>query len=124
MRVTEGARTRIETGTTVPYATTSTPGRRPGTELVTAATGFEASARILDDGRVQVDLAAFAGRLRRGGAIETTNAHTPVIVTPGETVAVAGLDRSGQASHESTLQGARSAARRDDTVLLLRADLE
>jgi type II secretory pathway component HofQ len=125
VRVTEGASTRIETGTSVPLSTAPGTGRGARSlEFVTAATGFEAGARVLGDGRVQVDHASFAGRLGRRGTIETTNASVPVIVTPGETIAVAGLGGTSQTSRESAVRGGQSEERRDETVLLLRADLE
>lgn len=122
MRVTEGERTRIETGTTVPYSTGGPFGTN--TEFVTAATGFDAKARILGDGRVEVDLTPFAGRLGRGGTIETMNAATLVTVEPGETVAVGGISRSSERSRSDLLRGAGEESVRDDTVLLLRADVE
>jgi hypothetical protein len=139
MRVTEGASTRIETGTTVPFSTANAPlgttqnRRGPSTQFVTVGTGFEASARILGDGRVEVDLAAFSGELAgelagqlggRGGAIETLRAGTLVTVKPGETLAVGGLAQSSEAGRQAALQGARSESSRDETVLLLRADVE
>ena len=123
MRMTEGASTRIETGTNVPITTVGRSGA--STEYVTAATGFESSARILGDGSVQVDLASFAGVLAgSGGAIETTSASTLVTVKPGETLAIAALARSSEAQRREAGGGARSASVRDETVLLLRAGIE
>ena len=122
LRVTEGERARIETGTTVPFTTRSRFG--PNTEFVTASTGFEASARIQADGSVQVDLASFAGQLARGGRIEKTNASTLVSVKPGETILVGGLDRSTNEERDRLTTGSVSSSTRDDTVLLLRADIE
>ncbi len=122
LRVTEGTTARIETGTSIPYSTTGPYGTN--TEFVTAATGFEASTRILADGRVQVDLAAFDGRPLEGGMIQSTSSSTLVIVVPGETLAVGGLDRSGAVRRSSRLSGTAAETSRDDTVLLLRADVE
>jgi len=123
MRVTEGATTRIETGTIVPYTTV---GRRgPNTEFVDATTGFEASARILGDGRVEVDLAAFAGRpVGRSGRIERTDASTRVLLTPGETAVIGRLDQAREGQGAETLGGSRRASGSDETVLLLRAEIE
>jgi len=136
MRVSEGSSTRIETGTSVPF---TTPSRRgPSTQVLTAATGFEARARILGDGRVQVDLAPFAGRLapltgaqtgERAGAqtgehgVETLSASTQIVVTPGETLVVGGIGGASQ-QRQRSLQGASSESTGDDTVLVLRADVE
>jgi type II secretory pathway component GspD/PulD (secretin) len=122
LRVTEGSSARIETGTSIPYSTVGPGGTN--TEFVDAATGFEASPRILADGRVQVDLASFAGRPLRGGRIESTSSSTFVIATPGETLAVGGIDRASEAQRRETLSGTRSESGRDDTVLLLSVDVE
>lgn len=122
VRVTEGESTRIETGTTIPFSTAGPYGTN--TQFVTAATGFEATTRILGDGRVQVDLAPFAGRLGRGGRIETMNAATLVTVTPGETVVVGGIEEASDSAGVDAFTGARSGSVRDDTVLMLRADIE
>jgi type II secretory pathway component HofQ len=91
---------------------------------VTASTGFEARPRILGDGRVQVDLAPFTGRFGRGGRIESSGASTVVTVAPGETVAVGGLDQARDGSRTELLSGAQEARTRDDSVLLLRVDVE
>ncbi len=122
VRVMEGETGRIETGQTVPFTTRDRWGS--STQFVTAATGFEARARILGDGRVQVDLAPFAGRFGRGGTIETSGASTVVTVTPGETVVVGGLSRAGDGSETTLASGARSTRSQDENVLMLRADVE
>jgi len=122
IRATEGSRTQIATGTSVPYTTVGRHG--PNTRYVTATTGFEADPRILGDGRVQVDLAAFAGRLGRGATVERTHASTLVVLTPGETMAVAGIDRSRRVEEASALSGVGSESHHDEALLLLRADIE
>lgn len=132
LRVTEGQTARIETGTSVPFATLGPRGTN--TEFVTAATGFEASARVLGDGSVQVDLAVFAGHFglssprdvpnQVGPGIESLNAATLVSLNPGETLVVGGLDSSSESKRKSAFGGAGSESARDDRVLLLRADIE
>jgi len=122
MRVTEGQRTRIETGTTRPFTTRGPFGTN--TEFVTASDGFEAGARILGDGRVEVDLLPFAGRFLPGGAIEQTGGGTTVTLTPGETTVVGGLSRSTTRSQDDLLTGARDRRSGDELVLLLRAEVE
>lgn len=123
MRVSEGATTRIETGTRVPYTTVGRSG--PNTEFVDATTGFEASARVLADGRIEVDLASFAGRaLVRSGQIARTDASTRVWLTPGETAVIGGLDQAREGQGTETLGGARRTSGSDDTVLMLRAEIE
>lgn len=122
VRVMEGETGRIEMGQTVPYTTRDRWG--VSTQMLTAATGFEARPRILGDGRVQVDLEPFAGRFGRGGRIETSGASTVVIVTPGETVAVGGMGRASEASNVEIPSGAERSRTQDDSVLLLRVDVE
>jgi hypothetical protein len=122
LRVTEGESGRIETGQTVPFTTRDRLGS--STQFVTASTGFEAHPRILGDGRVQVDLAPFSGHFGRGGKIDSTGASTVITVTPGETVAVGGLERSSDASNTTLPSGAQQASARDESVLLLRVDVE
>lgn len=122
LRVTEGQRARIETGTSVPYATTRDGD--PGTEFVTAGTGAEARARILGDGRVQVDLAAFADRFGRRGRVHTTRASSLVVAEPGQTLVVAGLGRESERTREDLGRGASASRLQDETLLLLRVDVE
>jgi type II secretory pathway component GspD/PulD (secretin) len=122
VRVMEGETGRIETGETAPFTSRDRFGAN--TQFVTASTGFEARPRILGDGRVQVDLAPFTGRFGRGGRIESSGASTVVTVAPGETVAVGGLDRARDGSRTELLSGAQEARTRDDSVLLLRVDVE
>ncbi len=122
LRVTEGETGRIETGETVPFTLRSRRGTT--TQFVTAATGFEARPQILGDGSVQVDLAPFAGRFTRGGAIESAGASTRVTVPPGETVVIGGLDRSAEESGVDLPTGAGRSRTKDSSVLLLRADVE
>lgn len=122
VRVTEGESGRIETGQTVPLTTHGRWGA--STQLVTAATGFEARPRILGDGRVEVDLAPFAGRFGRGGQIESAGASTVVTVSPGETVVVGGLTRAADDADSRLPTGAERSRSRDDRALLLRVDIE
>jgi hypothetical protein len=122
LRVEEGAATRIETGTIVPYPTRGPAGT--STEFVNATTGFDAKPRILADGRVQVDLATFARELRPDLSIDSMGASTLVTLKPGALVAVGSTSRAGIESHAKTFEGERSERRGDETVLLLRVDLE
>lgn len=122
LRVEEGEATRIETGTIVPYATHGPSGT--STEFVNATTGFDAKPRILADGRVQVDLGAFARELRPDLSIDSMEASTLVVLKPGALVVVGWTSREGTESHADTLAGTRSERRGDETVLLLRVDVE
>lgn len=122
LRVGEGEATRIETGTIVPFATRGPSGS--STEFVNATTGFDAKPRILADGRVQVDLAAFARELRPDLAIDSMAASTLVTLKPGALVVVGSTGRAGTGSRADRFEGARAERRGDETVLLLRVDLE
>lgn len=122
IRTTEGSRTRIETGTAVPYTVVGRSG--PNTRFVDATTGFEASTRILGDGRIQVDLASFARELLPGGLIGTTTGSNVVVLKPGVVVAIAGLSAEGTQRRTDSGAGFTSAASRDETILLIRADVD
>ena len=122
MRVSEGATTRIETGTMVPYATHGPSGA--STEFVNATTGFEAKARILSDGRVQVDLEAFARQLRLDRSLDSMAGSTNVIVKPGVLVAVGSASEVGRLDRTNSLEGTRSDRLGDEIVLLLMANIE
>jgi type II secretory pathway component GspD/PulD (secretin) len=123
LRVSEGSRARVETGTSIPFPASDGVGGTT-TELATAGTGYEAAARILGDGRVQVDLSAFAGQLAREGRILKLSASAPVVVTPGQTLVVGGLGPQQQESRSMSLRGVRADTVQDDTLLLLRAEIE
>ena len=122
LRVLEGEATRIETGTLLPYETKGSSGT--STEFVNATTGFEAKPRILADGRVQVDLAAFAHQLRLDRNLDSMAASTLVIVKPGAVVVVGSSSEAGSENRAYTLDGTHSVQRRDEMVLLLRVDIE
>lgn len=121
LRIVEGQSGRITTGVSVPVTTRR--GRSTSTEYVTAESGYDARGRVLGDGRVQVDVASILSGLHRDGAIAFTGGDTSLVLTPGETVVLGGIARSGS-EQEIGLDGARTRAAEDDTVLLLRAELE
>lgn len=122
MRVIEGQRTRITTGTSVPFAV----GRRGErhTEWLSAESGVDATARVLGDGRVEVDLAAFSARFRRGGSIAHGDSQSLVTLEPGTTVAVGGIAEEGERGERDVLSGAAHEREREERVLLLRVELE
>lgn len=121
LRIVEGQSGRITTGVSVPVTTR----RRGGTttEYVTADSGFDTHGRVLGDGRVQIDLAPLQSAFRRDGSIAFTGGDTSVVLTPGETVVLGGISTAGS-EREAGLDGAQTRSVRDDTVLLLRAELE
>lgn len=122
MRLTEGSRTRIETGTTVPYTVVGRSG--PSTQWVDATSGFEASARILGDGRIEVDLASFARELLPGGALGGTTGSNVVTLEPGVLVAIGSLDSERALDRQQTGSDQVRIRSNDETILLLRADVE
>ncbi len=122
LRVSEGATTRIETGTAVPYTTHGPSGA--STEFVNATTGFEAKARILSDGRVQVDLEAFARQLRLDRSLDSMAGSTNVIVKPGVLVAIGSSSEVASLDRTNSLESTRSDQLRDEIVLLLMANIE
>jgi len=122
IRMTEGAQTRIETGHAVPYTTVGPSGA--STEFVDATTGFESSARILGDGRIEVDLASFARELAPGGMIAGTTGSTQVLLEPGELVVIGTTGSSDTARRVDSSGGTSTRAEADESVVLLRADVE
>jgi type II secretory pathway component GspD/PulD (secretin) len=121
LRIVEGQSGRITTGRSVPITTRR--GWTTSTEYVTAESGFDASGRVLGDGRVQLDLAPLLSRFRPDGAIELSGGSSSLVLTPGDTVVLGGVSQARSES-ERSLDGIASARSQDDTVMLLRADVE
>jgi type II secretory pathway component GspD/PulD (secretin) len=132
LRLVEGGSGRLLTGTSAPITTRSVhPGFggrgvvvHESTEIVNADTGFDASARILGDGRVEVALDPYEASLDTSGRVRRSEASTTVVLEPGKTFAVGGLDRT-TSSHGIDLPTAAGAERtREERVLLLGAEIE
>ena len=116
LRVLEGQTGRIETGTRIPYP--SGGWRNPTTTFVDAASGFEVRPRILGDGRVRLELRPYGAQPAADGTIAVQGAETVVVVRPGETVVVGGI----QQAVDMRMQGSRGVANRrgtDRRVLLV-----
>jgi type II secretory pathway component HofQ len=122
LRVQDGQVGRIETGTTVPIVQRVSPWESQ-LGFVSVGSGFEARPQLLGDGRVRVDLQPFEATLERGGTVQHSGAATEVTVAPGETLAIGGLSQE-QERRSSGLGGAASEQRYEDTLLLLRAEVE
>jgi len=122
LRIQDGQRGRIETGSVVPIAERVSPWE---SRIVTlsATSGFEAAPRVQADGRVRVALQPFEGELAHGGTVHVSGASTEVVLTPGETTAVGGLTQP-RTQHRVGSRGADEAQRYDDWLLLLRAEVE
>lgn len=130
LRITEGERGRILTGSAAPVTTRSvTPGWgapvvTESTQWVSAESGFEASVRILGSGQVRVELVPFDASMVRGGAVRSNEAATTVVIEPGSTVAVGGIQRAGASRRVDVPTGARAERSREDLVLLLSAEVD
>jgi len=128
LRVAEGRSARIATGTVVPVRVGGHGGphrhHHESTVLVSAESGFEATPRVLGDGRVELALRPFEGRPGAGGSVHHTGAATTVRVEPGATVAVGSLARETRTSHRDLLSGAGEAELRSERVLLISVDVE
>ncbi len=121
LRVLEGGRAVIATGTTVPVR--SRGAWHDTTVLVSARTGVEARPTILGDGRVQIEVTPFEGDVSDRGVARVTSSSTSVVVMPGETIAIAGLGRGGATRQRGT-GGAGRESESDDLVLLIRVEIE
>ena len=108
LRVLEGREGRISTGSLIPFQV----GRRwhRDTVLVEAQSGIEVHPRILGDGKVQLELRPFEATPAAGGVIQGASAETTVVVAPGETVALGGVDTGSRTTARSPPSSASSAA--------------
>jgi hypothetical protein len=122
VRILEGHAGRIATGQTA--SVTSREGRHRTTTLVSADSGLEARARVLGDGRVQLELRPFEADLRADGRIETADAATTLVVEPGRTVVIAGIDQGRAAASLDAYAGADSTRESDERVLTITARVE
>ena len=122
VRILDGDVGRISTGRSVPVTTRDRFGS--STTFVEASSGLEARARVLGDGRVQLELTPFQGQVDARGRVAFSDATTTVVVKPGETIAVGGLYRHGTSSTDSVLRSRSRTERVDEQVLLLRVEVE
>jgi hypothetical protein len=121
LRLVDGGTGRISSGTEVPV--TVRRGRRARTDLVVAESGFDATARVLGDGRVRVALAPFEGELAGRGSVDFTAAQTELELEPGQTVVIGELTRERSDARQEP--AARDdVEEREERVLLLTATLE
>ena len=120
VRILEGETGRIHTGETVPLRTR---GRwTETTTLVTAESGFEATPRVLGDGRIQVQLVPTQAHVDARGRISYAEAVTTVIASPGETVAIGGLSEAENT--RTTGDALRSSTGGNSRVLLLTVEID
>ena len=122
VRILEGHSGRISSGET--RALTTRGRRNATTTLVPADSGFEAYARVLGDGRVQLELRPFEAQFRADGRIETSEAATTLLLTPGKTVVIGGLSEESGAASLDAFAGAERGSTRDERVLSITARVE
>ncbi len=122
VRILEGHSGRIAAGESVPV---TTRGRHTATTtLVQADSGFEAHARVLGDGRVQLELRPFEAQFQADGRIATSEAATTLVLTPGKTVVIGGLAEAGGAASLDAFAGAQRESASDERVLSITARVE
>lgn len=121
IRVTEGQRTRITMGEARPVVVGGPGWRRE--DIVTTESGVEAGARILGDGRVEIDLASIDERFSHG-AVRGNTADTLLTIEPGRTIAVGSIERSHGDTRTEALSGASRDRGRESLILLLRVEIE
>ena len=90
---------------------------------MTAESGFEASPRVLGDGRVELALRPFDESVQPGGAIERTGADTVLVLDPGTTVAVGGIVSEQSTSH-GAFSGAGGRGASQESLLLVTVEVE
>jgi type II secretory pathway component HofQ len=122
LRIQDGQSGRIETGTSVPLVH-RVSRRESHVDTVSVASGFEATPRVQGDGRVRVSLEPFEGSLAPDGRVHSRGAETEVLVKPGETVVIGGLEQR-QEQRTGGLGGGANAELYEEWVLLLRAEVE
>ena len=130
LRILEGQSGRIASGATLPITTRRVQHGRRGSTLVeeetsyvTAESGFEASPRVLGDGKVELALRPFDASLRRDGAIERTGADTVLVLEPGATVALGGMVRE-ESARQGTFSGGGASGGSRESLLLVTVEVE
>jgi len=130
LRVLDGQTGRIATGVSVPVTQRGRLESRPtrsepqSTQLVSAESGFEASPRVLRDGRIELTLRPFDAAVRPDGVITHSSADTVLVLEPGKTLAIGGLLREDRAERSSALSGSGAGDAADESLLLVTAEIE
>lgn len=129
LRILDGQSGRIASGASAPITARRIQRTRRGavieesTHYENAESGFEASPRVLRDGRVELALRPFHASLRRDGEIDRASAETTLVVTPGATVALGGIAREESAQHGG-LSGGGTGGAAEESLLLISVDVE
>lgn len=129
LRVLDGHTASLASGVLVPVTTRHAHPwyRTEHTQLVDASSGIQVTPRVLPDGAVRLALEPFSARVtgttRAGPVLERSGASTTVVVRPGETVAIAGLDTATR-QQAADLSGVTREHARSERVLLVRVELD
>jgi Bacterial type II and III secretion system protein/Bacterial type II/III secretion system short domain len=129
LSILEGRSGRIASGMSLPITSRRIQRGARGesveesTHFVTAESGFEATPRVLGDGRVELALRPFDASVRRDGAIERTGADTVVVLAPGATVALGGIVREESQRHGS-FSSAGGSGVSQESLLLVTVEVE
>jgi type II secretory pathway component GspD/PulD (secretin) len=129
LRILDGQSGRIATGASAPITARRVSRNRRGTvieestQYETAESGFEASPRVLRDGRVELALRPFSASLRPDGAIDRASAETRLVLSPGATIALGGIVREETAQHGG-LSGAGASGAAEQSLLLVTVYVE
>jgi hypothetical protein len=130
LRILDGHSGRIATGASVPVTTRRVqpgpagPVWTESTSYVSAESGFEASPRILGDGRIELALRPFDAQVQRDGSIRHAGMETRIVLEPGRTVALGGILRDAAAERRSALSGGGETRSSDESLLLVTAEIE
>jgi Flp pilus assembly secretin CpaC len=130
LRILDGQSGRIATGTSLPVTTRRVqpgpagPAWTESTHYVSADSGFEARPRVLSDGRIELTLRPFEASVRADGSVSHQGADTVLLLEAGRTLAVGGLLREAQGSSSGALSGGERSDERDESLLLVRAEIE
>jgi type II secretory pathway component GspD/PulD (secretin) len=122
LRVLEGSWGRIASGSELLVPIGSR--RNPGTAVVTADSGLEVRPRILGNGRIRLDLRPFQARFAQGSVVNRSGSETTLVVAPGETAVVGGIDVAGEGAHESFLSSAAAGSGQSRQLLLVTATID
>jgi type II secretory pathway component GspD/PulD (secretin) len=129
LRIVEGGSGRIAAGTSLPITMrrvqrgSITEVVEEETRYVTAESGFEATPRVLGDGRVELALRPFDESLHSNGAIDHTGADTVLVLAPGSTVALGGIVRD-ESAQRGALSGAGASRASQESLLLVTVEVE
>lgn len=122
LRLLEGGTGLIVTGKALPFVYLDYWGER-GVDFIPAETGFEVQAFVRGDGKVQLDLRPFSGRLEEDGVLRYTQAGSSLTLSPGET-AMVGEVSSETGETDIGLQGGRTTSAREREVLLVSVEID